>query len=256
MKHIKKRYLYESKNDIDKSFEILEKFEKPSPDLVKKSKDKDLLVTLDDGTIIKAFIFNSNNGTCMIPIPDLSLVYFDGAYNLNTLRKGQEVELFKKIKMTNDSLGETATQEIYRYYGYASSCLISLFTALESFVNHILPNDKLYHLDTNKNTEYYSKEQIQKYIQFDNKVKKVLPHFFEDKNFFKHPTTHTQHIENLKNLRNEIVHPKSERNSTNQEELIKKLLNFNFDKTFEAVAHFMNFYVPDYIVECNCGVDY
>lgn len=257
MRHIKKKYFFEQKSSNNENlFGIDGTIDEYSPDIIKKSKNKDVFITTEDGTIIKSFIFNDNGNPCVIPIPDLTLVYFDGAYTLNELRKEQQKELFLKIKITKENLGENGTNEIYKYYGYASNCLISLFTALESFVNHILPNNKLYFIDTNKNTEYYSKDQIQKYIQFDTKVKKVLPHFFEDKNFFKHPTKHTQHIENLKNLRNEIVHPKSERNSTNQEELIKNLLNFNFDKTFEAVAHFMNFYIPDYIIECNCGIDY
>ena len=63
-------------------------------------------------------------------------------------------------------------------------------------------------------------------------------------------------LENLKNLRNEIVHPKSEASFRKQEELIQSLLNFKYEKTFEAVMKFMNYYQSDYIVECDCGVDF
>ncbi|WP_338357161.1 hypothetical protein [Yeosuana marina] len=57
-------------------------------------------------------------------------------------------------------------------------------------------------------------------------------------------------------MRNEIVHPKSESSFQSQEKLINELLKFKYDLTLEAVVKFMNFYIPDYISECDCGVDY
>jgi len=153
-------------------------------------------------------------------------------------------------------LGEDATNEIYRYYGFASSCIISLFTSIESFINHIIPNDKPYINELKNKTEYFTKEQIQKGISFDIKTNKVLPYFFDEKNYFRNRTPSNQHITNLKNLRNEIVHPKSEATFQAQEETIKRLLNFKYDATFEAVAKFMNFYQPNYISECDCGLDF
>ncbi|WP_338357160.1 hypothetical protein [Yeosuana marina] len=78
------------------------------------------------------------------------------------------------------------TNEIYKYYGFASSCIISMFTSLESFINHIIPNNKLYKKELHHKTEIYNKEQIQKGLSFDEKTKNVLPFFFENKNFFRH----------------------------------------------------------------------
>lgn len=60
----------------------------------------------------------------------------------------------------------------------------------------------------------------------------------------------------MKELRDEIVHPKSEKNMTSQEILMKRLLKFDYEKTIEAVANFINFYQPDFISECKCGVDF
>lgn len=258
MKHIKKKYLFQKKLD-EKMTQMLankgEKIEKSSNDLIRKSKEIDLFFTTDKDFLIKGFPFNYNGEIALIPIPDLSLVYFDSAYQLNRDRLSMQVKLFDKL-VKQTEIGEDATNEIYRYYGYASSCIISLFTAIESYINHIIPNEKPYIKELKNKTEYYTKEQVQKGLSFDNKVKEVLPYFFDGKNFFRNSSLANQHITNLKNLRNEIVHPKSEASFRKQEELIQSLLNFKYEKTFEAVMKFMNYYQSDYIVECDCGVDF
>lgn len=259
MKHIKKKYLFQIEigDDVKKVLDNKAlSVSSTSKDLLKLSKNLDLFVTTEKGFLIKAFPINYEGTNALIPIPDLSLVYFDSAYNLNVLRKEKEIELFTKVKINVDKLGEDATNEIYRYYGFASSCIISLFTAIESFINHIIPNDRPYIKELNNKTEFYTKEQVQRGISFDEKTKEVLPYFFDGKNYFKNPSPSNQHITNLKKLRDEIVHPKSEATFQKQEELIKRLLNFKYDKTFESVASFMNFYDDGYITECNCGVDF
>tara|TARA_R110002049_G_scaffold309094_1_gene516809 strand:- start:962 stop:1741 length:780 start_codon:yes stop_codon:yes gene_type:complete len=259
MKHIKKKYLFQQKlteRHNEQLKQVGELIKGSDKSLLKKAKTKDLYFTTDTGFLIRAFPFNYNGKNAVIPIPDLSLVYFDSAYNLNVLRKEKEIELFTKVIINDDKLSEDATNEIYRYYGFASSCIISLFTSLESFVNHIVPDNKLYKKELSHKSEIYNKDQIQKGLSFDEKTKNVLPFFFDNKNFFRHSTLTNQHITNLKNLRNEIVHPKSESSFQSQEKLINELLKFNYDKTLEAVVKFMNFYIPDYISECDCGIDY
>ena len=64
-------------------------------------------------------------------------------------------------------------------------------------------------------------------------------------------------IWNLKEFRDDIIHTKQEDNNMlRYEGLIKKSLNFKYDKALISVASFMNFYKKDYIVECNCGGDF
>jgi hypothetical protein len=202
-------------------------------------------------------LYQNNGENLIIPIPDLSLVYFDSAYNLNKLRIEQKKKLNEKIKgIGKKELSENAINEIYRYYGYSSSCLIALFTAIESFINQIIPDDKNYEKDCGYKTEIYTKSQVQKKLTFEEKTRKVLPYFFNNNDFFKNPTTNSRHILNLKELRDEIVHPKSEKNLASQELLMKRLLKFDYEKTIEAVACFMNFYHKEFIVECNCGIDF
>jgi len=233
-----------------------EVFKISDPSIYRASKNKEAFINTEDDYVIKSIVFNNNGRKAIIPLPDLTLVYFDSAYNLNILRKEQEINLFNNILNKDDELKEVELNEIYRYYGYSSSCIISLFTSLESFINHILPDLKPYVKKHSHKTEFFDKEQIQKGIKFDVKTKDVLPFYFDGKSYFKSPSKHTQHIMNLKNLRDEIVHPKSEITFKNQEELVKKLLKFNYDDSFKAVAHFMNFYKTDYIKECDCNADF
>lgn len=259
MKHIKKRYLFQEKLDKSKR-ELIdtigEKLNKEDKDLIIKSKHKNLFITTDKDFMVKAFALNHNGIKMIIPIPDLSLVYFDSAYNLNVLREEKKKDLIPKISLNSKELDEDATNEIYKYYGYSSSCIISLFTSLESFINHILPNDKLYVRELNNKTESFTKEQIQKGIKFNDKTRKVLPFFFNGKNFFRNKSLANKHIDNLKELRDELVHPKSDQSFQSQEKLITRLLAFKYEETFEAVKKLMNFYIENFIEECDCGVDY
>ncbi|MBF6641807.1 hypothetical protein IVB69_09985 [Flavobacterium sp. J49] len=255
MKHIKKKYLFQMEG-ANKLKEIGEEVSINDGNLFKKAKQKDLFVTTEKNFIIKAFPYKHSNGIAFIPIPDLTLVYYDSAYNQNKERKEFEVKLLEKLTSKNDKFGEDATNDIYHYYGNASGCIIFLFTALESFINHILPDDKSYSLETDRNTAYYNKKQIQRHIAFDDKLKKVLPQLLNGANFFSRQTIHTQHITNLKKLRDELIHTKSDISFVNQEELIKRLLQFKYDETFTAVAMFMNFYKPDYVVDCDCNLDF
>lgn len=255
MKHIKKKYQFQIEG-VDKIKEVGEPVSANDGNLIKKAKEKDLYVTTEKDFVIKAFPFKHSKGIAVIPIPDLTLVYYDSAYNQNRERKDVETKLLNKLTSKNDKFGEDATNEIYHYYGNASGCIIFLFTSLESFINHILPDDKSYSLETDKNTAHYNKKQIQRHIAFDDKLKKVLPQLLDGANFFTHQTTHTQHITNLKKLRDELIHTKSDISFGNQEELIKRLLQFKYDETFIAVAKFMNFYKPNYVVDCDCELDF
>ncbi len=255
MKHIKKKYAFESEVMPIELEGIVKSEVKPNLIDIKSSKIIVPFIQTDDGRYIKSFKYSLNkNEHIVIPIPDLTLVYFDSAYNLNKLRLEQEEKLYDKLKVSEEKLGEQAINEIYRYYGYATSCVISLFTTLESFINHLIPDDAVYSKVSNHRTEIYTKEQIQKSIQFEDKIKSVLPQLLNI-TFQQSSPTYT-HIHNLKKLRDDIVHTKSDQNLEKQEELIKRLLKFKFDETFNSVAKFINHYKNDYVIECDCGVDY
>jgi hypothetical protein len=228
MKHIQKKYGF-----LQKSTEAINaigtKFDKNNKESLKLAKKSDIYITTDKGYTIKSFLYQNGNKSLIIPIPDLSLVYFDSAYHLNRLRKNQEELLFKKLEPVGEEMGENSINEIYRYYGFASSCSISLSTSMESFINHIIPDDKTYEKILKNKTEIYNKQQIQRDLNFDEKLRKVLPYFFQ-KDYFIKQTTNTQLIFNLKELRDEIVHPKNRDKSRKTRSISKKIIELQIRK--------------------------
>jgi hypothetical protein len=131
-----------------------------------------------------------------------------------------------------------------------------LFTTLESFVNQEIPDDFQYRKASSKCEELYNKDQIQKFIQFDEKYKKILPLISKKTSFDKVKIQHNQYINDLKEIRNEIIHPKSSHFEIKKEHLIIKILNFNYDKCLLAVKEFLNYHRPGYVEDCSCDEEY
>ena len=258
MKHIKKRFLLESdseKIDFDNSgYEVID----IKPDLPNKilstKKNHLALVQTDRGKIYGGFVHNINGKNLIFPIPDPTLIYFNNAQQQVRLINELKKRLIDKVDYTK-SLNEPALNEIYHYYGTTSGFVIFLFTSIESFINQQIPDDFIYRNEVNRKTELYNRNQIQEFLDFDTKLKKVLKQA-TGKDFFNKPTSTNQLIFNLKAFRDDIIHTKAENNPFKYDRLIKTSLNFKYEKTLDAVAAFMNFYKTDYIIECDCGKDF
>lgn len=261
MKHITRKFLFQEKtlpipkDPSKKAEDLIHHVDRRDNKTLKSKKNMSVFMKTVEGEYLMGFIHNYNGAHTPVPLPDFTLVHFDFAHNSNAERKIKEKELFGKLIAPELEVTEDVTHEIYAYYGYASSCIISLFTSIESFVNHIIPSDKPFMRELNNKTELYNKAQIQEVLPFWDKLKLVLPYYY-GKNFFLNPTPTNQHIANLKNLRDDIIHTKSEIDYSKQQALLKSVLSFKYDQTFEAVAKFMNFYRPEYITECDCGADF
>jgi hypothetical protein len=255
MKHIKRKFLFH---------DFLQNAELPSSNffdidldkvdqsfLKKNSKDNFAILTTETGDKLFSFIYNDNGKHCMIPVPDFSLVNFNFAYTLNIHRKDYRKKLVKNLaELTIPN--EVSNSYAYDYQGTASSCIICLFTAIECFVNDIIPEDFEYKIVNDKKTEIYDKKQIQVSISFMDKLTKVLP-IALNKNFFAHQTPTNAHIYNLRNLRNDIVHTKSDKTGENNVSILKRLLNFNYDETLISTFKLFNFYKKGFIEECPCA---
>jgi hypothetical protein len=254
MKHIKRKFLFHDelqKLNIADSANYLktEKIDKQS--LKKNSKDGFVILETDLGDKVFSFIYNNSGNLSMIPVPDFSLVNYNFAYTLNIDQKEHRKKLIENLAdLTTPN--EVSNTYAYDYQGCASSCIICLFTAIECFINDIIPEDFIYQIKGNRKTEVYNKKQIQVSISFTDKLTHVLPEAY-GKSFLKNSTPTNSHIYNLRNLRNDIVHTKSDRTGKNNVEILRSLLNFNYDKTLEATFKLFNFYKPGFIEECPCN---
>ena len=211
-------------------------------------------IRTEDDVVIGGFIHNVKGKRYIFPVPDPTLIYFNNAQlNIAAITKHKE-ELIKKVDL-EETLSEPALNEIYNFYGVTSGFVIFLFTSIESFINQLLPDDFEYRNKLRRKTEIYNKQQIQESLDFKTKLKHVLPQA-TNKDFFRNQTPTNDRIWKLKEFRDEIVHTKPDKNPLKYDHLIKTSLNFKYLQTLKAVAKFMNHYKPDYIVECDCGMDF
>ncbi|KAA5533973.1 hypothetical protein [Paenimyroides baculatum] len=260
MKHILKKYLFEDVyKDINlhqnNQFEFVPVDNLDKSTLARASKSNFVILQTSDSSNLHAFIYNHSGKHITIPMPDLTLVYYDFAYKLNVRRKELSKEMLHKLGDVK-TFSETNSDLLYNFYGYSSSCIINLFTTLESFINSLLPVNKNYEQKLKNRTEVYNRDQIQLTFSFYDKINKVLPYFYEGKDYFKKATPKNQHIKNLKELRDMIIHTKSDDNGKSQIEIFKKILNFKYDDTFLAVRDFINFYTNNYVIDCPCNEDF
>lgn len=258
MKHIKKKFLFHEflqNKDDEKIFKNdFEEIPLPqnidSQKILKAAKGHVGIIKRNNEENIFSMVYNDNGTYCMIPVPDFSLMNFNQAYKYNIDRKELRKELMKHFKDLNSEEYKNFAFA-YEFQGCASACIIMLFTSIECFVNDIIPADFQYIISDTKRTEIYNKEQIQEFIPFMDKLKKVLPQAL-GKDFFSKPTPSTSHIYNLKELRNAIVHTKSDLTGQNHADILKKLLNFKYDETFKAISLYFNFYKEGFVEDCPC----
>jgi hypothetical protein len=136
-------------------------------------------------------------------------------------------------------------------------CITSLFTSLEAAVNRMIPDNYVFREEQTQRSTLMNKAQIQEYMAVDKKLKEVVKEC-TGKDFSKaHPPT-WQHIVNLKEFRDMIIHPKTRpEGNTPYDYLFKRALKFDYDSTFHAVREYINFHRRNgpLIEDCDCGLD-
>lgn len=254
-KHIKKKFLHEFMitEEIAQAVESSSLGVDPSKLGKMRNIPKDSIgfIRMDNNKVIQAFPYRYQGVLHMIPEPDPLLIYFNSAYynfKVIIIKKKEILSILVKKELT-----EAIINDLYNYYGLVSGFVIFLFTAIEACMNKCIPRDFIYRKEGEKKTELYSKRQIEENIPFDEKIEKVLFQV-KGKLFKKDHHLKYQHIENLKNFRDSIVHTKaSKEGSSPYDYLYKRSLEFKYEDTINAVKDFINYYhVPHYIEECSC----
>src|SRR5690625_4867318 len=171
MKHIKKKYLYENQNlPVKKGANITTVNRSDSAALKKEEKYTIPFLKTTNDTNIWGIHYNHNGTRTIIPLPDLVLVYFDFGHTSNRIRKEYKKKLFDKLT-SQEEVTEEVSNELYHYFGAASSCVIGMFNSLEAFINNIIPDDAIFQKKLKQKTEPYNKQQIQRNICIMEKIK-------------------------------------------------------------------------------------
>lgn len=257
MKHIRKKFLFQQevkdfKPDPAK-FETIQLSKESTQDYLKGKNGSYTLIQTEKDFLIGGFVHKVNGKNYAFPVPDPTLVYFNYAQNSIKLITEYKKRLLEKVDITS-KLSEPAINEIYAFFSVTSGFIIFLFTSIESYINSLIPADYKYFRKLNSKTEVFDQSQIQEFLDFKTKITVVLTEITK-KNFFKCQTKTNQMIWSLKDFRDKIIHTKQIPDRSNYFELMKSSLDFNYEGTLESVAKFMNFYKPDYIIECDCGSD-
>ncbi len=210
-----------------------------------------------DNEFVQTFKYVEGEKVFLMPEPDPIVIYFDTARHFHKTIQDRRKKLFEKLAMPGHNF-YAVNGDFYWYYSTVCNYIVFLFLSIEAFINKIIPNDFEYRKEIqNKKTELYDKYQIQRHIEFLEKIKYVVPQI-TNKNFVQSFSHKYDLLKNLKEFRDEIVHTKSFEGTNNPnfyEELFNRSLSFDFDKTLYAAKDFINFYQENLIEECPCGKD-
>lgn len=253
MKHIKKKFAFCEKKIPVKEKTSISTLDRRDNDGLKTVDENKKIAFMEDteGYHILSLLYNNQGKELLLPIPDLTLAYYDSAYMNNYQREKFKNDLFEKLSQTSD-ITDSVSHEIYRYINYSTTSLIMMFTSIESFLNSLIPENQSY----KKKKKTYNKKEIERYIGFEEKILQVIPKF-EHKSFYTNNNDFKKSpIGKLKYLRDEIIHTKSSLLFQSQSKLIKQLLDFDFDNSLIETKEFMNFYRSNYIENCSCNQDF
>ena len=256
MKHIKRKTVMYGEISEEQMLKLAP--QKASDDLLREIKfstvkGKQAIQLMESGEILRSFFYDNNGMACTIPLANPVLVYFNLAQlHLRDIIKAR-TSLLSLFSKKEKEVNEDTLSLFYQYFGLTSSFVVMLMTALEAFVNQKLDQSKNYERNDNgKCTRVYNFEQIQRWIPLNEKIEAILNRQ-QSKDFSKAHPIAQQHFENLKGLRDLIVHTKMGKHYESYIELYRKTLNFSFNDSIEAVKGFINYFEPNLIEPCPCS---
>lgn len=255
MKHIKKVFLKLQNLDIP-----IDVTERPKNLQQLKNTSEQVVIRRDEeGNNYLGFIHRDKErkGNYVVNVPVMPMVFFDSAYTSNLHLRIAKGELLEGLERENhDGLYYPQyDHNIYRFIGYSTSMIILLCNSLECFANEMIAQKRYVYVNILKNkSESFDHIQIQNSIDFKTKLFTILPAVFEKK--LDPNSLFLQPIHHLINLRNDITHLKLEDNLIiERSKITRKLLSYDYDKTLLDVRKFINYFVPNYLQDCDCDAE-
>lgn len=257
-KHIEKRFLFQKQltaEEAEHHDKDYEKFKLEDLSNIKKIPNPgefEALLLTDQNVLLKAFPVKDDNGKHrFIPEPDPILIYFHTAYMNYRQIAEKRKEIFTIL--SDSKISESLINQLYDFFSLTNTFIIMSFTAVEAFINKSIPETFIYKKTDKRKTELYTKEQIERYLSFNEK-RDVLDEV-AGKSFAKAHPSINRFLDNLKDFRDSIVHTKAATDGyTKYDYLYKKALNYRYKETLNAVADFCNYYCDnnDYLKNCSC----
>lgn len=187
------------------------------------------------------------------PIHLFLSVAIDHYNNSEAVKENNFIKCAKK--MGDDlyflDIEENGTHECYNHYvKYRASSIIMLVSALEAYLNHIIPNDFKYIATRKEKQVEFDKEAIESsQVSFREKLMIVIPQWLNKQEFWNDNSVERDIIFELYENRRNIIHLK-----TNSQEgfdryfpAIDKMLDLNIINCIEATIKFMNLASDNFI---------
>lgn len=258
MKHLKKKFIGQVKFNPDQWAE-LQKIPDGRKDFqeipMSEKVSMNALLLTEDGEMFQAFRYKIEGKTILIPEPNPVVIYFDSARNYFRQLNSHRDKVFDNAKTFEENF-QGVNGDFYWYFSLASSYAIFLFAAAEAFVNMSIPADFRYERTIqDKRTEVFNRMQLQRNVDFPEKIKSVLPQV-TGKHFVAEHTHKFDYLMKLKLFRDEVAHTKSYDGgptSDSFENLYVMSLEFEYEKTLLYMRDFINYHKPSLIEECDCG---
>lgn len=204
--------------------------------------DNDLFL-ITDNSLVAAFEYLHDNKKIGLPEANPITIYYSNAVMSSYL-----IEDYKSICLEKAAKGKISSHAFGNFFQLAFNCIINLQTSIESFLNYILNEHKYVFYDKNN--------RIRK-ASIHDKIEIALPEItkktFKDKYAFQYSL-----IKKLIVLRNEMIHLQPDKEETNAKYKLpyRKIIDFDFAETIQAVKVFLNYHKENLIEECNCGNDF
>lgn len=256
MKHIKKKFLqgYTINDEVEKVLDST----RPDFDAINSFKESNFenltgIIQTDNKELIQAFRYEQDKKVTFLPEPNPITIYFDLAHRFYTTIENKREDIHEYIKTPNFDV-YVFLNKFNNYYATISGCVTFLFISIEAFINNLIPDDFTY---TDKEGKVYDIMGIQKFISFDDKLKKIIPSI-KEKSFHEKYGHKYEVIINLKKFRDEITHTKAYKiDSPNfYFQLFNQSLKFDFKSSIYASRDLINFYEKDLIEDCGCGKEH
>jgi hypothetical protein len=134
-------------------------------------------------------------------------------------------------------------EEAINYIELIMQSVIFAFTALEAFVNEVIPDSYEYTKTNNKCKEIYNKSEIERWLSIEEKIGQVLPSALGI------PTPKGRHnswneFQKLKKVRDRLIHMKSEDRQYNEPEqktIWRELIKTEppYQESFSVIKYFI-----------------
>lgn len=207
----------------------------------------DIMLMFEEKIVYGFDYLHDGKKRIVVEINPVTIFFANAVMSFGMLNKYKQVLLSQSTEVGKLNGESVNLSHSGMFFQLAINCIINLQATLESLANRIIPETYPF-LDKTGNP-------VDRTVSYKlyNAVPNVKQINFQKKSNRKHNIA----IDNLIKLRNNLIHlkPKTETN-TGYKGVYRDLLDFDYLKTITAVKTFVNFYEPNLIEECLCGLDF